>query len=57
MEQEQWKIKLGQRALELGLIKDPNWLERLDESMPVWAVLELALQLIEKLDPPYKSYD
>jgi len=57
MDQEQWKLKIGQRALELGIIKDPNWLDRLDDSMPVWAVLELALQLIEKLDPPYKSYD
>ncbi len=54
---EQWKIDLGKKAITTGLIKDPQWLERLDEPMPVWAVLEIALLVIDKLDPPYQSYD
>jgi hypothetical protein len=54
---EAWKRELGRRALELGIIEDPHWLERLDDPMSVWAVLELAVRLMEKLDPPSVSYD
>jgi hypothetical protein len=54
---EAWKTDLGKKALDLGLIKDPQWLDRLDDQMPVWAVLELALRMMEKLDPPFMSYD
>jgi hypothetical protein len=54
---EQWKIDLGKKAITAGLIKDPQWLQRLDEPMPVWAVLEIVLLVIDKLDPPYQSYD
>ncbi|MNI34162.1 hypothetical protein D3C73_881450 [compost metagenome] len=54
---EKWKLELGKKALEAGIIKDPQWLDRLDDPMPVWAVLEVALLLIERLDPPTISYD
>lgn len=55
---EAWKENLLNKAIKEGIIKDPHdWLTRLDEPMPIWAVLELAIQLIERLDPPYKSYD
>ena len=54
---EDWKLELGKKALEKGLMKDPQWLEWLEEPMPMWAVLELALALMEKLDPPSVSYD
>jgi hypothetical protein len=54
---EAWKQELGKKILEMGIIKDPLWLDRLDDPMPMWAVLELVIQLIEKLDPPSISYD
>ncbi len=54
---EAWKLELVQKAIDRGILKDPQWLQRLDEPMPVWAAIELALQLIEKLDPPSVSYD
>lgn len=54
---EDWKQKLGETALEKGIIKDPQWLDRLDDSMPVWAVLELMLELVERMEPSYMSYD
>ncbi|MFD0694744.1 hypothetical protein ACFQZT_11625 [Paenibacillus sp. GCM10027628] len=54
---EAWKLELGKKALESGLMKDPQWLDRLDEPMPLWVLLEVAFQLMEKLDPPTVSYD
>jgi hypothetical protein len=54
---EDWKRKIGESALEKGIIKDPHWLERLDDSMPVWAVLEMMLELLERQEPSYTSYD
>ncbi|MBP1994809.1 hypothetical protein [Paenibacillus eucommiae] len=54
---EAWKLELGKRALELGIIKDPQCLDRMDDPMPLWAVVELVLQLADKLDPPSISYD
>jgi hypothetical protein len=54
---ETWKQDLVKKALDMGIVKDPQWLDRLDDPIPMWAVLEIALQLIEKLDPPSISYD
>ncbi|SCW28417.1 hypothetical protein SAMN04487970_1001239 [Paenibacillus tianmuensis] len=54
---EDWKRKIGESALTKGIINDPDWLEKLDDSMPVWAVLQLMLELLEKLEPQYTSYD
>lgn len=54
---DQLKQEIVKRALAEGLIHDPKWLDKFDEPMPVWAVLELALHLLERLDPPGKSYD
>jgi hypothetical protein len=57
MEEEQWKIELYKKAQIMGIINDPQWLNRLNEPMPVWAVLEIVLKLIDIVDPPSKSYD
>lgn len=54
---ESWKTEIGEKALKAGIIKDPSMLERLDESMPLWAVLEMLLGVIERIDPPTFSYD
>ncbi len=37
--------------------KRPAVLDRLNESIPLWAVLEMMLKLIDRLDPPTQSYD
>ncbi|WP_281887053.1 hypothetical protein [Paenibacillus sp. YYML68] len=54
---EAWKTKIGEAALQKGIIKDPRWLDRLDDPMPTWAVLELMLELLDRLEPSYTSYD
>lgn len=43
-----WKLDLGTRALKEGLLTSPEWLSKLDEPMPVWAVLAIALRLLDK---------
>ena len=57
MDEEQWKKEIFKKAQIMGIIKDPQWLNRLNEPMPVWAVLEVVLKLIDIVDPPSKSYD
>lgn len=54
---EAWKQTVGEAALQSGLIDDAEWLNKLDEPMPVWAVLKLLLELKERLEPTYQSYD
>lgn len=54
---ETWKNAIGENALKKGIINDPSWLEKLDDSMPVWAVLQLMIDLMEKLEPQYTSFD
>jgi hypothetical protein len=51
------KATIVRRALELGIIKDPSLIDHMNEPMPTWVVLDVALQLIELLDPPSISYD
>ncbi|GIP32471.1 hypothetical protein [Paenibacillus sp. J2TS4] len=53
----QMKQEIVIRALKEGLINDPRWQDRLEEPMPAWAVLEIALHLLEKIDPPSIGYD
>lgn len=54
---EAWKKKIGETALQKGIINDPQWLEKLDDSIPVWAALQMMLELLEKIEPNYNSYD
>jgi hypothetical protein len=56
MDQAQ-KAEIVKKALTEGIINDPQWLHKLDEPMPAWAVIELIVKLLEKLDPPYDTYD
>ena len=57
MDDEQWKLELFKKALTMGIINDPQWLNRLNEPMPGWAVIEIILKMIDIVDPPSKSYD
>lgn len=51
------KFEVVRKALEEGLIDDRRWLDHPDEPMPAWLVLEIALKLIDRLDPPYIGFD
>lgn len=51
------KQELLRDALREGIINGPHWANRLDEPMPVWAILEMMLDLKRKLDPPSWTYD
>lgn len=54
---ENWKIELFQRALDNGIAKDPQWIERLDEPVPLWVLLDIVLKLHDAHDHPDKPYD
>ncbi|MBP1155323.1 MULTISPECIES: hypothetical protein [unclassified Paenibacillus] len=54
---EAWKKQIGENALKKGIINDPHWLEKLDDSIPVWAALQMMLELLDKVEPNYSSYD
>lgn len=43
-----WKVELGNRAVREGLLTSTDWLSKLDEPMPVWAVLAVALRLLDR---------
>lgn len=52
------KIKMiGQMAQDAGLIEDPQWLERLNEPVPLWIVLDLLLRWIDRMEPEDGPYD
>jgi hypothetical protein len=55
---EQQKIKMiGQMAQDAGLIEDPQWLERLNEPVPLWVVLDLLLRWIDRAERENGPYD
>ncbi len=59
MSSNEAKIKMiGQMAQDAGLIEDPQWLERLNEPVPLWVVLDLLLRWIDRTEPNGRSpYD
>lgn len=42
---------------EYNVIKDPQWLEKPDEPVPLGVFLDTIIELIEKLDPQDRPYD
>jgi acetone carboxylase gamma subunit len=63
---ERWKEKapMNERKAEIiqkiknyDIIKDPQWLDRPDELVPLWVMLDALLQVIERFDPPNRPYD
>lgn len=52
------KIKMiGRMAQNAGLIDDPQWLDRLDEPVPLWVVLDMLLKWIDRTEPGSGPYD
>ncbi|WP_187385798.1 hypothetical protein [Gorillibacterium timonense] len=45
-------------AIKEGLVEnDPSWKDSLEEPLPAWVVLDIALKLLERIDPPSETYD
>jgi len=58
MTMEERKSELFRKALEAGVVSDPEWESRLDDPVPLWLVLELLLRLKAQLEPPASApYD
>ncbi|MFC5467691.1 hypothetical protein ACFPPD_03105 [Cohnella suwonensis] len=58
MSQADQKIKMiGQMAQEAGLIEDPQWLDRLNEPVPLWVVLDILLRWIDRAETNGGPYD
>lgn len=54
---DQAKGDIFQKAVKIGIIKDPQWAERLDEPVPLWVLLEIVITLHDVLNPPHKPFD
>ncbi|WP_192043370.1 hypothetical protein [Paenibacillus lycopersici] len=51
------KLELLHKLSRLGIQKDPQWLDRLDEPAPLWVVLELMMELLEQRESPHQPFD
>ncbi|WP_219639865.1 hypothetical protein [Cohnella sp. CFH 77786] len=48
---------IGQMARDAGLIEDPQWMNRLEEPVPLWVVLDMLLRWIDRTDPQDGPFD
>lgn len=55
--EEQKKRMIGQMALNAGLIEDPQLLEKLNDAVPLWVVLDLLLRWVDRTDTRDAPYD
>lgn len=51
------KAEIIRKIKGYGIIKDPQWLDRPDELVPLWVMLEAILEVIERFDPPNRPFD
>ncbi|MBN2984007.1 MULTISPECIES: hypothetical protein [Cohnella] len=52
------KIRMiGLMAKEAGLVDDPAWLQRLEEPVPLWVVLDILLRWIDRSESKDGPYD
>ncbi|MBB6636781.1 hypothetical protein [Cohnella thailandensis] len=51
------KKMIGRMAKEAGILEDPQWLERLDEPVPLWVVLDMLLKWLDRMEPRDGPYD
>lgn len=51
------KTEIVRKIRALDIIKDPQWLEKPDEPVPLWVMFDAIIQLLEWLDPPHRPYD
>ncbi|WP_308634442.1 hypothetical protein [Paenibacillus silvisoli] len=50
---EERKLELVRKLSRLGIQKDPQWLNRLDEPAPLWVVLEMMVEMMERMEAPH----
>ncbi|SIQ44099.1 MULTISPECIES: hypothetical protein [unclassified Paenibacillus] len=48
---EEHKESVIRKIRAYGIIKDSVWLEKPDEPVPMWVLLDALLQVIDRLDP------
>ncbi|CAM3897187.1 hypothetical protein COLU111180_13235 [Cohnella lubricantis] len=51
------KRMIGQMAKDAGILEDPQWLERLDEPVPLWVVLDMMLRWIDRTEREAGPFD
>ncbi|GKU79466.1 hypothetical protein [Paenibacillus sp. L3-i20] len=51
------KNEMIRRIRSYGIIKDPQWLDRPDGLVPLWVMLEVLYEIIERFDPPNQPFD
>ncbi|MFD0586986.1 hypothetical protein ACFQZE_03135 [Paenibacillus sp. GCM10027627] len=51
------KAETIKRIRMYGILKDPQWLDRPDELVPLWVMLDALIELIERFDPPNQPFD
>ncbi|MFF2482236.1 hypothetical protein [Paenibacillus sp. NPDC058071] len=54
---EERKTEILRKIKAYGIIKDPQWLDRPDEPVPLWVMLDALISLIERFDPPNRPFD
>ncbi|MFC4809443.1 hypothetical protein [Paenibacillus sp. GCM10023250] len=54
---EERKLELLRKLNRLGIQKDPQWLDRLDEPAPLWVVLEMMVSMLEQRESPGQPFD
>ncbi|MBP3967191.1 MULTISPECIES: hypothetical protein [Paenibacillus] len=54
---EERKLELVRKLSQIGIQKDPQWVDRLDEPAPLWVVLELIVEMMERRDSPHQPFD
>jgi hypothetical protein len=48
---EEHKESVIRKIRAYGIIKDSAWLEKPDEPVPMWVLLDAILQVIDRLEP------
>lgn len=51
------KAEIIRKVRSYGILNDPQWLEKPDEPVPLWVLLEALVQMMERLEPPHTPYD
>ncbi|MFZ5988765.1 MAG: peptidoglycan recognition family protein [Bacillota bacterium] len=55
-DEEDWKLKAVDELASAGILKDPqSWKEKINEPMPVWAVLAISNEIYQKLSERIES--
>ncbi|WP_202113154.1 hypothetical protein [Paenibacillus sp. MMS18-CY102] len=51
------KAEIMRKVRAYGIMKDPQWLNKPDDPVPLWVLLEALVEVMERLEPPHLPYD